>query len=172
MFSRRTFTTFGPLHPGTLQEDNAIAFRSLILGSISYVPVPLVRYRRHGSNLWQARGDPSFRDSARRRKWLRGETATLEGKLADLSKGMELGLVDPANGAAFMAAIRHNLEMKRLELEFAGLGVAARIGHGIRAARGGHHPWPEVLDLLVDSFHRRTVSRFWRSLRKRLPSRS
>lgn len=171
MFSRRTFSTFGPLHPGSLQEDNAIGFRSLILGRIEYLPVSLVRYRRHGNNLWQARGDPKFRDPGRRRNWLRGEVATIEGKLADLTKGLELGLVDATLGEGYVATIQQCLDEKRLELEFSGLGVAARTRRAIQAARRRKHSWLRVLDLWVDSFQVRMLSKTWRSLRKRLPNR-
>ncbi len=169
MFTRQTFDVFGPLHPGSLQEDSAIAFRSLILGKLEYVPLTLVQYRRHGSNLWQTRGDPMFRDMARRRRWLKGEVATLEAKMSDLATGLKLGLVKTADGEVFIAKIRHNLEDTRFELELAEAGVVGRVARGIHALSCRQHSLIKVADLFIDSFQHRTVSRFWRSLRKRFP---
>ena len=168
MFSRQTFEVFGPLHPGSLQEDSAIAFRSLILGKLEYVPAALVRYRRHGLNLWQTRKDPTFHDSQRRRKWLQGEVATIEAKLADLSKAMELGLVKAADGAAFLELIRRSLEEKRLELVFDEVGVVERLRTGTRAVRRKQHSPAKVLGIFVDSFHNHLLSKWWRSVAKRM----
>ena len=110
-----------------------------------------------------------FRDMARRRRWLKGEVATLEAKMSDLATGLKLGLVKTADGEEFMAKIRHNLEETQLELELANVGVAGRVFKVIRALSCRQHCLIKVVDLFVDSFQHRTVSRFWRSLRKRLP---
>ena len=48
---RRVFEVFGPLLPGTVYEDQTIAFRSALLGRIEYLDEPLVLYRKHAGNI-------------------------------------------------------------------------------------------------------------------------
>jgi len=43
---------FGPLLPHIVQEDRALAFRATLKGRIDYYPNSLVRYRRHGDNVY------------------------------------------------------------------------------------------------------------------------
>ncbi len=49
---REVFDTFGPLLTPLNCEDMVIPFRSALLGEIVYVDEPLVKYRRHGKNIW------------------------------------------------------------------------------------------------------------------------
>jgi glycosyltransferase involved in cell wall biosynthesis len=54
-FARRLFTDFGPLPDCLDYEDLGLAFRSALLGEITYVDRVFVKYRRHGRNtcgLW------------------------------------------------------------------------------------------------------------------------
>jgi glycosyltransferase involved in cell wall biosynthesis len=48
---RRVFDVFGPLYPGTVYEDKAIPFRSVLLGEIRFIEEPLVLYRRHSQSI-------------------------------------------------------------------------------------------------------------------------
>jgi len=48
---REVFDVFGPLMNTVVFEDNAISFRSFLLGSIHYIPDKLVRYRLHSNSL-------------------------------------------------------------------------------------------------------------------------
>lgn len=45
------FNFFGPLDIDVMFEDNAISFRSYLLGEILYIHTPLVHYRTHKKNL-------------------------------------------------------------------------------------------------------------------------
>lgn len=49
-WQRIVFDTFGPLYHKVLFEDNAISFRSFLLGDIAYIDETLVHYRQHNSN--------------------------------------------------------------------------------------------------------------------------
>jgi hypothetical protein len=54
-FARRLFTDFGPLPAYLEYEDLGLAFRSALLGEITYVDRVFVKYRRHSRNtcaLW------------------------------------------------------------------------------------------------------------------------
>jgi glycosyltransferase involved in cell wall biosynthesis len=48
---RDVFQVFGPLYHKVMFEDNAISFRSFLLGKVVYVDDTLVHYRQHASNL-------------------------------------------------------------------------------------------------------------------------
>ena len=47
---RSVFDVFGPMEKNIVFEDRVIAFRAALLGEICYIPLPLVRYRRHETN--------------------------------------------------------------------------------------------------------------------------
>lgn len=48
---REVFQVFGPLYHKVMFEDNAISFRSFLLGEIVYIDETLVQYRQHAANL-------------------------------------------------------------------------------------------------------------------------
>jgi glycosyltransferase involved in cell wall biosynthesis len=171
MFSRKTFEVFGPIPSGVLQEDNIIPFRSLLLGRVEYVPVPLVLYRRHGANLWQAAKDPLFKDLPRRKRWLRGEVALAESRLADLQKAVELGLVNASDGTALRAVIRRKLEEKRLELAFSETTPISRCFQGIRAVWLKRVSPVQTANLWVASFDSETMNRCWKNFKRLIPGR-
>jgi glycosyltransferase involved in cell wall biosynthesis len=56
-WDRAVFDTFGPLPDEVVREDVAIPFRAALLGKIVYVDKCLVKYRRHGANLWKRHDD-------------------------------------------------------------------------------------------------------------------
>lgn len=49
---RKVFDTFGSMDKNVLQEDGVFAFRSLLLGDMKYIDSVLVKYRRHGNNIF------------------------------------------------------------------------------------------------------------------------
>lgn len=55
-FSRELIHKFGPLRSDVVHEDTIIPFRSLLLGSISYINDCLVYYRRHDTNVYKTTG--------------------------------------------------------------------------------------------------------------------
>ena len=50
-WSKEVFDVFGPLLPSVVFEDNAISFRSYLLGDVLFIDKKLVSYRRHGNNV-------------------------------------------------------------------------------------------------------------------------
>jgi glycosyltransferase involved in cell wall biosynthesis len=50
-YRKELFEVFGPLPTDVVNEDEALAFRSLLLGGIRHVPESLVHYRRHDQNI-------------------------------------------------------------------------------------------------------------------------
>ncbi|MES2979233.1 MAG: glycosyltransferase [Pseudomonadota bacterium] len=74
------FVRFGPLPDGTLFEDRALAFRSLLAGQVIYSPQPLVHYRHHGDNL---SGIENYSSPARWSRWINGVGASFLGFSTD-----------------------------------------------------------------------------------------
>jgi glycosyltransferase involved in cell wall biosynthesis len=48
---RDIFKIFGPLNHNVMFEDNALSFRSFLMGSIIYIDKTLVHYRQHENNI-------------------------------------------------------------------------------------------------------------------------
>ncbi len=55
-WTRRLWNRFGDLPAGTVNEDQVLTFRALLLGGILYVDEPLVQYRQ-GVSKWIERGE-------------------------------------------------------------------------------------------------------------------
>lgn len=50
------FHKFSPMRSGLYAEDDPAAFRAMLLGSCDFLPISLVRWRRHGNNLSRGGG--------------------------------------------------------------------------------------------------------------------
>ena len=70
---RDIFKVFGALHHKVIFEDNALSFRSYLLGDIAYIDDSLVHYRQHDHNITNYSKDLSraelIRKMARRRQY-------------------------------------------------------------------------------------------------------
>lgn len=92
-WSPRLFDFFGPLTSNL--EDLVLSFRSLAIGELLYVHEPLVKYRRHGSNVsFFAGGDDtrSLEHRESRLRWVDEQTvAAYENIMADLALLRERG---------------------------------------------------------------------------------
>lgn len=93
-YRRRVFDVFGPLDVGVGSEDRILALRSAILGNVEYLHQPLVRYRRHGTNLFHgaaARSRQSLEEwlayEERMSGWLVG---IFKNRLRDLDTALAL----------------------------------------------------------------------------------
>lgn len=82
---KEVFEFFGPLSKGVMFEDNAISFRSYLLGSISYADEVLVKYRTHSENITNFSQNKDLKSlyaaAARRSNWA---MAGLEQRIHDL----------------------------------------------------------------------------------------
>jgi hypothetical protein len=166
MFSRQTFEIFGPIPNGVIQEDNLIPFRSLLLGRVEYVPTPLVLYRRHGENMWQRRTDPKYKNLARRKRWLRGEVATIEGRLADTKKAVELGIIGRNDGSVLYKYLRTGLKEKLLEQEFLATNTLMRILKAIDTVLRGRLSPIKTTDILMASIDSVMMTKRWIRIKK------
>lgn len=90
---RDVFDLFGRLLPDVMFEDNAISFRSHLLGSIAFIDRPLVSYRAHASNItnFVRVADPRrlYAGAARRASWA---LIGIEQRERDLALALARGL--------------------------------------------------------------------------------
>jgi glycosyltransferase involved in cell wall biosynthesis len=90
---REVMELFGTL-PHDISEDITLPFRASLIGEVSYVPEPLVRYRRHAASMTadseRYESLDAYRDRAR--IGIARARRHLEGRLEDLEKAAALGL--------------------------------------------------------------------------------
>lgn len=139
-WTKELFDVFGPLDPGVRREDAVIPFRAAILGHVAYLDMPLVRYRRHGTNL-HFRPAGATRDRATLYDGLRrhsaGNVSVVTARLQDLGTLRTIGLESPSSIDAEVASKRLLAE-KLLEhrlLEERRLRQALTILEGAAVAR-------------------------------------
>jgi glycosyltransferase involved in cell wall biosynthesis len=83
-WSRALTDYFGPLNSDL--EDLVLSFRTLAIGKMLYVDVPLVKYRRHGTNVsFLAEGSDtiSFEHRERRLRWVDEKTVIAYANMID-----------------------------------------------------------------------------------------
>jgi glycosyltransferase involved in cell wall biosynthesis len=87
IYHRSCFGLFGPMTPDIVHEDHVLPFRALLLGDIAFVDRPLVSYRFHQNNMFNAVGTMSrdARLAAFVRK-VQGDLAVREQWLTDAER--------------------------------------------------------------------------------------
>jgi glycosyltransferase involved in cell wall biosynthesis len=102
-FSRELFRVFGGLPGHIIHEDNALAFRSVLIGKLVHIKRPLVKYRVHGNNIYvqSRRRTTDLKTIQRQEEWLKRNLANREamyaGFLADLECARRNGLINRLN---------------------------------------------------------------------------
>lgn len=121
-WSRRLFDLFGPLRRDVVFEDRALAFRSLLVGSVAYVREVLIQYRMHANNVSgrQVSGSSQaarLRSSlAERREFLTRWLHLYESFREDLLRAVSQGLVEPGAGECVREVIERCSRSRRVEL--------------------------------------------------------
>jgi glycosyltransferase involved in cell wall biosynthesis len=116
-FHRKVYDVFGPMDDRLLYECVAIPFRSLLLGTIKYIPEPLGYYRRHATNTWV---DPytTLPTLTKRRQVLRTDRAYLVTWLRDLRKASVLGMLSDEESEELQTEVVKRLYENGLESKF------------------------------------------------------
>ena len=104
-FHPALFEIFGQLHPGGMVEDNAIGFRSLLLGGIYFIDEPLVKYREHGSSV----------KKGRRAKLCDLELAYLMGWANDIKTAEEKSLISVERAEILTRQLGQQILLHELE---------------------------------------------------------
>lgn len=83
------FTVFGPLRSDVVLEDRAIPFRAVLIGKITFLPTPLVRYRRSPQSLSSTLGEGSKKIQTKRK------IAVFKNALSDVRTAERRLLIPP-----------------------------------------------------------------------------
>jgi glycosyltransferase involved in cell wall biosynthesis len=116
-WSRKLFDYFGPLRSDL--EDLALSFRSLSIGQLVYIHEPLVKYRRHGTNVsfFPGKDDPqalAFERRESRLRWVDEKTVmAYDGIIADINVLYAKSRIDAAERDRLQA------EARRIRNEYA-----------------------------------------------------
>ena len=132
-WSPELFKRFGGLPADVIHEDNAILLRSVLLGPILLVDTPLVKYRCHAGNLFNARKSAAhtlseIREQEKRmRRNFRRRAIMHRVFCEDLSTAHASHLVTPAEFSKAYAIARHKERLFSLQSEFLGAPLARRV---------------------------------------------
>ena len=134
------FEYFGPLVSGL--EDLVLSFRSLAVGQILYIQQPLVKYRRHGSNVsFFAGGDDtrSFAHRESRLRWVNDQTVkAYDNMLADIEVLHRKGRLTATERESLNREAEQVRTIYAVECTMMDGGMLSRLSALMKAAFGGH----------------------------------
>lgn len=140
-WSPKLFQFFGPLTANL--EDLVLSFRSLAIGQMLYIHQPLVKYRRHGSNVsfFAAERDSlTFAQRERRLRWVDEETAkAYENMIADIEILYARGAVPAAQRDRLQKEARRMLTLYAMERNMMDGNILKRLGTLAGAAARGDY---------------------------------
>jgi glycosyltransferase involved in cell wall biosynthesis len=113
-YRRILYDIFGEMIRGDHGEDNCFWFRGLLLGSIKYLPEPMVQWRSHASNLsnW-SQGEDCEKNRRKHLQWLKRHNFIPQYS-RDLKVAIEKKLITEERGLCLMRLVLEDFESKRL----------------------------------------------------------
>jgi len=145
-YSPALFEAFGELPADTLHEDDAMTFRSLLMGCILFVDTPLVRYRLHGANLFNARDEIAGtlasikKQEDRLERDFRGRARMYQLFAKDLLTARKRGMVSEAQLSQTLAVAKRAERLFCLQSEFMAANTARRARTLLQIAAAGAKP--------------------------------
>lgn len=145
-YSPSLFETFGDLPGDTMHEDDAMTFRSLLMGRVLFLDTPLVKYRLHGGNLFNSRPTitASFdsikaqEDRTQRDFRARANMYRLFSK--DLLTARDKQMVSNEEFTEATKLAKHYERLYALQGDFMSSGTLRKVSTLIRLARSGAKP--------------------------------
>jgi hypothetical protein len=142
-YARSLFATFGALPTDSIHEDNLLTLRSVLLGRVLFIDAPLVKYRLHGNNLYNAQSEGKVTlDSIRiqeermRRDFL-NRAGMYRAFCKDLSKARELGILSEDEYSKASAIGRRKEGICTLQASYMISNPARKVSLLIKLARAG-----------------------------------
>ncbi len=102
-FYKSVMTTFGPLSDTCPTEDELITTRALMMGSNAFLPDIGVYYRKHNNSSSNPENFARF-----------PLQSIFDQQVTDLGKGLELGLVTPAQVETLIAQLKRGMAQRTL----------------------------------------------------------
>lgn len=137
------FKTFGDLPQGLLFEDNLITLRSVLLGRVLYVDSPLVKYRLHGSNNFNATHEYAVKWSTikdqekRKRRNFAHRAVMYQAFCKDLETARDMGKISAGECAKASAIAREKERLCSLQNEYLNANTFQKAGMLPRLSRAG-----------------------------------
>lgn len=164
-FRKDLFGVFGPLPMEVVIEDEALAFRSLMLGGIRHVPESLVDYRRHENNI-SGRSDERWKPARVREEYRRRairDKAVFESWLRDIEIARSRNLLSESELSEAEVGIYSHLKYLELELRLVAMSAPRALTEAIMVAVCAPNRRPALR-----AFVRTHVPMSLRKFRKRL----
>ena len=171
-WSPRLFKFFGPLISDL--EDLVLSFRSLAIGEMLYIHKPLIKYRRHGSNVSFFAGwddTSSFDHREKRLRWVNAKSeaayANFLGDIETLRRNQSIGTSERDS----LLMIAHRMRcLYATELRLMNEGLVGKVAAIIDALKRGYYKialrsLPRLLPLRI--YRCLYMFRFWWRSRKR-----
>jgi glycosyltransferase involved in cell wall biosynthesis len=139
----RLFKEFGDLPGDLTHEDSVLGLRAFLLGKVLYLDTPLVKYRLHGNNIFNPKGDvPVTMES------IEQEERKLERKFArravmyrvfgqDLATANRNGVLGQSEYSSSLALARRGERISALQAKFLGSGSIRKLPTLVQLARAG-----------------------------------
>ena len=141
-WTRDVFEVFGDLMPNVIYEDRVIPFRSALLGNVSFVTEPLIKYRVLPESLCRFTFSGSRRDKiAKFVSYYRKRQDALINNQRDLETALKKNLVNENDFEIVQKVLeneirRSNIYQRLLESRFlTRLGIAAKSGSPFSVAQ-------------------------------------
>jgi glycosyltransferase involved in cell wall biosynthesis len=172
-WSKETWNKFGGLPETIVNEDSALTFRSLLDRGIHINLEPLVLYRTHACNIWNATC-PGIRYTASYYRSSEESTAKRAAKLwamynnslSDLETAVSKKMIEPESATAIQKEISNKLRQLEVQSKWWNLPLSKRLSS---FADSPHARFPlNVISLLPLNQHvalRRLVARIKRKMR-------
>jgi glycosyltransferase involved in cell wall biosynthesis len=133
-WTKEMWNNFGNLMPGVVNEDSVLSFRAILDRGIWFVPEPLVLYRQHANNIWNAiLPEEKFTTEYYRRAEITAVRRApvlakmFENSLADLKTAEAKMIIDSATARELERELRRSIRRKTLQARWWELSFCQRL---------------------------------------------
>lgn len=141
--TKSLFKTFGDVPAPLVHEDNVLAFRSLLSGSVIFLDTFLLKYRLHGKNMFNANHElaKTGREIEEQESWMRKMFASrgaLYGALRkDLATARDRGMVSELEYKACNDLAERKMRILSLQTAFMDANAFTKLPLICKLAHGG-----------------------------------
>lgn len=126
-WTRDVFDIFGDIDPRAIHEDVTIPLRSLLLGSLIFIPDELVCYRLTPGSLSRVAFDDHRERMRKMARYWAGRVANYEQFRRDAQLALDLGLSDAASVQWALEAVEQKLDFANRNVRFFNGGTWLRL---------------------------------------------
>jgi glycosyltransferase involved in cell wall biosynthesis len=145
-YSPALFGTFGDLPSDAMHEDDAMTFRSLLMGRVLFLDTPLVKYRLHGDNMFNTKPgiaatfDSIKKEEQRLQRDFRARARMYQLFSADLLTARDRRIMSDEEFSKAIGLAKHFERLYALQDEFMSSSMLQKVSTLIRLTRAGAKP--------------------------------